>query len=226
MWQNLPRPHLMQPFLLQTELLYPLFLIAICLFIFFRTKTFYSLTNHRGIYFFRQTFLFFALAYFFRFLPLLFRLTDFHLIQFRIAFLMGLFIFGFASSMALLSLARSIIWKDISSVLLTKPYFYYILSFLLPFTIFISLRFFLYTQLLLLAFVLLSSHLYHKKRRTKTKSSSMYYTYILLGIVWILNVVAITIPPFAAKIKLLLYVFSLFLFMVILYRVVLKTKVR
>jgi len=226
MWQNLPRPHLAQPYLLQTELLYPLIIIFICLFIFFKTKPLYQLSAHKGIYFFRQTFLFFALAYMFRFLPTFFRLADFQIIHFRIGFAVGLYIFGFASSMALFSIMRSIIWKDISSSFLTKSYAYYILALLLPFSIFFfSLRFFLYTQFILLVLILVLSYMYHQTSG-KRKKISMYYTYLLLAIMWLLNVAAITLPPFASELKIILYFTSLILFMIILYRVLLKSKVR
>ena len=49
-----------------TELLYFLVISGICIYIFLKTKEYYDLTKHGGIYFFRFTFLYFALAFLFR----------------------------------------------------------------------------------------------------------------------------------------------------------------
>lgn len=226
MWQQLPKPHFNQPFLLPTEVLYPLIIILISLFIFFRTKELYSLSKYKGIYFFRQTFLFFALAYLFRFLPVFFRLADFSLIHHRIGFVVGLYFFGFASTMALLSLARSLIWKEVDTSFLGKPYLYYVIALLLPASIlFFSLQTFLWTQFLLLIIVSILSYVYHTRSK-KRKRQFMYYNYLLLALVWTLNIAAVTLPPFRAEFKLVLYIISLTIFIVMLYRVVLKMKVR
>ena len=50
----------------ETELLYFLVISGICIYIFLKTKEYYDLTKHGGIYFFRFTFLYFALAFLFR----------------------------------------------------------------------------------------------------------------------------------------------------------------
>jgi len=62
-------PRIMQQFAMQsfsTEVIYSFVIIACSLMIYFGTKELYELSNHKGIKYFRQAFLFFALAYFFR----------------------------------------------------------------------------------------------------------------------------------------------------------------
>jgi len=50
------------------EIAFFLIVAALCLLIYFKTRNIYKLTNHKGIYFFRNIFLFFFLAYLFRLL--------------------------------------------------------------------------------------------------------------------------------------------------------------
>ena len=49
-----------------TEIIYSFIIISCSLMIYFGTKELYKLSSHEGIKYFRQSFLFFALAYFFR----------------------------------------------------------------------------------------------------------------------------------------------------------------
>ena len=50
-----------------SELIYTLIIIIMCGIIYFKTKEIFDLTKHKGIGFFRNTFLFFALSYLMRF---------------------------------------------------------------------------------------------------------------------------------------------------------------
>ncbi|KAF5428393.1 hypothetical protein C5S42_03390, partial [Candidatus Methanomarinus sp.] len=71
----IPTLNLIDSTRLAVELGYTLIIVFICLLIYLKTKEIYDLTNHKGIYYFRNTFLFFGLAYLFRFIFMSFLLT-------------------------------------------------------------------------------------------------------------------------------------------------------
>jgi len=54
------------------ELVYSVILTISCLIIYFKTSEIYKLTSHKGIKYFRMTFLFFAASYFLRFFTKMF----------------------------------------------------------------------------------------------------------------------------------------------------------
>ncbi len=64
----MPPFHLIDPTMLAVELGYTLIVVFICFIIYFKTREIYDLTKYEGIEYFRNTFLFFGLAYIFRFL--------------------------------------------------------------------------------------------------------------------------------------------------------------
>lgn len=219
-----PKPPFHNPVYLSIELLYAALIIAICLFIYFKTKELDELTKHKGIRQFRLTFLFFALAYFFRLVPQLFRLTDQHIPQFRIGFHVGYVLFAYASSMALFSLVRSSAWKYLTHPVLRRAWPYHLLAVLTALTIFLRwpMGIFLYLQLALLIVVLTTAYLHHHKRK---KTSFSYSAYVLLAFFWILNIMTVTMPQFLFELKLMLYLISMTLFIIILYKVLWRTRV-
>lgn len=94
--------------LITIELLYCLIVVTLCSVIFFRTRKIYSLSKHPGIYHFRNTFLYFALAYLFRFFHMGLKATR-ELIGFS-PFLhaTSLVIVGYLSTLAVLSLGLTV----------------------------------------------------------------------------------------------------------------------
>ncbi len=115
----MPPFHLIDPTKLIAELGYTLIVVFLCFMIYFKTIEIYDLTKHEGINYFRITFLFFGLAYIFRFLDILFMLVtvtfDTHSLIgiFRI-FPVSLVLNGYFSTLAILSLTYSIIWKKLN----------------------------------------------------------------------------------------------------------------
>lgn len=224
----LPPPHVTNGLPPQTgfiiELVYASIIIAICLLIYFKTKELYQLSNHKGILFFRNTFLFFALAYFFRFIPLLFKLTELHQVGHRLGFTLGFFLFSYASSMAVISLARSVTWKKIKKGILSKSYIYHLFALVIasvtlvqdPHEMLESRLIFFIVQVLLITGVFIITVLSHKKK----KQSNTYLVYLLLLLFWTMNLAIISIPKFMTTIIYLLYLCSLSIFMVVLYKTI------
>ena len=62
---------------MSSEIIYSFVIIFCSLLVYFGTKEIYELSSHKGIKYFREAFLFFAIAYFFRFLI---KVILFHLI--------------------------------------------------------------------------------------------------------------------------------------------------
>ena len=100
------------PPMLITELIYSFVIIIASLMVYFSTKELYDLSKHKGIKYFRLAFLYFAIAYFFRYFIKFFvyafgigRTPEFSP-QF-IGFL-SLFVFLYASSMAIFYLLYSV----------------------------------------------------------------------------------------------------------------------
>jgi len=96
------------------EFIYAAVIISICLFVYFRTREMYDLSKHKGIQHFRNTFLFFGLAYAARFVFILFHLSlitlEYHIPR-RLFFPASSVLVGYFSTMALFYLAYSVAWK-------------------------------------------------------------------------------------------------------------------
>ena len=111
----MPPYHLIEPTRLFVELSYTLIVVFLCFRIFYKTKEIYDLTKYEGVKYFRITFLFFGFAFLLRFLSVFVMLMgmtfdlDISMYLFRI---FPLAFNGYFSTMAILSLTYSMIWKE------------------------------------------------------------------------------------------------------------------
>lgn len=217
---------LMQTAAIQTEILYAFIIIACSLMIYFGTKELYELSQYKSIKYFRNAFLYFALAYFSR------TIIKVILIHFKVARVLEfspriwgpitLFIFVFFSTMAIFSLLHSIIYKHfkdskIQSIIF--PVFSAVLALLTILTH--DRRIYLAINMLLLVIILAT--IYKARKENQKKTNTLYITYILLFIFWLLNIIDILIPDFLQGIQLLIYLASSGIFLSILYKVIKKT---
>jgi hypothetical protein len=203
------------------ELLYSFVIIVCSLIIYFGTRELYKLSSHKGIKYFRQAFLFFALAYFFRsFIKFILIVLEVNLRNFRTLGIWVLGLFMYASTIAILYLLYSIKWKPWEkhkSVI----YLFHILALIVSLvSIFAgAVGILLTVQVVLFIFVALASYPIHKKSK---KKHSMYAIYLLLFGFWILNVIDIVIPNFLQTFQIFIYLASIGVFLLILYKVVKK----
>jgi len=206
------------PFL--AELIYTVVITAFCFLIFFKTKEIYDLTKHNGIKFFRYTFLFFGLSYASRLLLHLFMLYNGIIFEMGInrrAFLpLSNLIMAYFSTMAILYLAFSTLWKRIKirHLALYSNLFAVIIAFVGFFSrspLFISL-----IQLILLALAIIVNAFAEKKSR---KVSNMRILYLMIAAFWLINLFLID-PHFRfhPAIKLVLQGFSIIVFIIIHFR--------
>ena len=208
------------------EILYSFVIIVCSLMIYIGTKELYELTSHRGIKYFRLSFLFFALAYFFRsFIKII--LFYFEAIDIRIFMpIFGditLFAFIYFSSIAIFYLLYSVMWKKWTSKL--KVYLFHLASFLIATMIILFKNPITYLSINILLFFFISYVVFKSySQPNKKKKNNLYIIYLMLFIFWILNIIDILIPNFLQTFQLFIYLVSLGIFLLILYKVIKKTS--
>jgi hypothetical protein len=190
----MPPPfYLIDPTRLAVELGYTIILVFLCFMIYLKTREIYDLTKHEGINYFRMTFLFFGLAYIFRFLDIVSMLvtltfdTQFFMDIFRIIPL-PLVINGYFSTLAILSLTYSIIWKNLNikhTLLLFN-----VIAIIISSIAFISRSPFLLilAQAVLLIFTIVMACYFYIKSR---KFSQLFILYVLFLLFWIINLLTL-----------------------------------
>ncbi len=208
-------------FMIYVEAIYTLIIVFLFAAIYIKTKDMYSLTKHQGIAYFRNAFIFFALAYFFKFIIILFKLSWFTFDSQPLkGFLwpLNILLIGYLGTMAIFSLMSSTIWKDVKIKHLTL--FTNIIAVLIAVVSFLTLSIYIvvYSHLIIIVFTLLISYLNHKKRG---KFTNLFVIYILLFVFWLINILILgprTFLPLEVKIP--FYIISTAIFLLIFYKVV------
>jgi len=223
----MPPFQLIDPIKLAAELGYTLIVVFLCLMIFFKTREIYDLTRHEGINYFRITFLFFALAYIFRFLHIFSILekitfdTDSMMDIFRI-FQFPLVFNGYFSTLAILSLTYSIIWKKlhIKHALLL----FNVIAVLISGIAFFSrspLLLILAQAVLLIFTIILACYFYIRSR----KFSQLFLLYVLFLLFWVVNLFALGPRRFIPfEIQTVFQIISIAVIGIIYYKVARWTK--
>ncbi len=208
-----------------TEIVYSFVIIVCSLMIYFATKELYELTKHKGIKYFRLSFLFFALAYFFRsFIKIILFYFNKQEIRALLPFFgnITLFIFVYFSIMAIFYLTYSVMYKKWK-----KQYIIYLFHFIAIITAIIMtlsgfpLQLYFLLNLFLLAFIGFIVYTAYNQSKKK-KSVNLYIIYLLLSIFWIFNILDIIIPSFFQTFQLFIYIASIAVFLIILYKVLKK----
>ena len=199
------------------EFAYSLLVAALFLFIFFKTKNLFKLTKHEGIRYFRLAFLFFALAFFSRFLFYAVRLivlnSSLHIPGRTLSF-MSLILVTYFSTLAIGYLIYSTQYKKIKQI----PCLILInLLALVSIGIFYfnqSIIYFLIIQLFLMVALLFVN----AKKKIR-------FIYPLMSLFWIMNMVIFHTRRYLGfEIKLVLQLLSLGLLIYFIYKVLKWTK--
>ena len=193
----MPPFHIIDPTRLAVELAYTLIVVFLCFTIYYKTREIFDLTKHEGIKYFRITFLFFGLAYISRFISVLLKLI---VITFDIYFPIHIFVIiplvfiGYFSTMAILSLTYSILWKklQIKHTFLKHTFILFnIIAVIISGIAFFSRSPFILisAQALLLIFtsIIIAFYIFSNSR----KISQLYILYILFFLFWIVNLIAL-----------------------------------
>jgi len=225
----------MQHFAMQsfsTEVIYSFIIIACSLMIYFGTKELYELSSHKGIKYFRQAFLFFALAYFFRsFIKLIvfyFNVQGILSISPKLfnplISQIALIFFLYFSSMAVFYLLYSVRWKKWNSEN-KKIYLFHLFTFIISLFIVLSKNALAYLGINFLLFFIVLSVVYtsyKNNKKIKSHKNNLYLIYLLLSFFWILNIVDILIPSFFQNFQLFIYLASSMIFFIMVYKVLKK----
>lgn len=211
---------------LGTEILYTFIIILCSLMIYFGTKELYQISKHKGIKYFRLTFLFFALAYFSRsfikFILFYFNSTNIMSVSPNLLNpLVGkisLLLFVYFSTMAIFYLLYSIKWKAIENYRKTI-YLAHIFAILMSIIIIFTNNGLIYLFFNSLIFILVILAIYTSGKKHKTGIHTIYF---LLAFFWILTTIDMLLPNFFQTIQILIYIASCGLFIVMLYRVLKK----
>lgn len=211
-----------------TEIIYSFIIILCSLMIYFGTKELYELSSYKGLKYFRQAFLFFAIAYFFRsiikFLVSFFNIRGIVEFPQRVFGIMtgpvALFIFMYFSSMAIFYLLYSSSWKKFKENKNTIYVFHLIAFFIaLLLVIFKNPTLYLILNLILLGITFFTIYI---ASNGKNKNHPFYKIYFLLTLFWILNIIDILIPGVFQTTQILIYLASAGIFFAILYKVLKK----
>ncbi len=208
------------------ELTYFLVVAGICLYIYFRTREVYSLSKHPGLFHFRNIFLYFSLAYFFRLVIVFFMLSgELMEIRFRGGFFgaseFSLLFAGYFSTMAILSLAMSVLSRKIKADVEKTNYLLHGLAIVSSLLVFFTGSYNLLVSLQVLALVGIIFAVLTSPWKAKGKGgfSQTKATYVLLAFFWIVNLFAfsrVLLPP---ELKTVLYILSAGVFVSIFARV-------
>ena len=209
------------------ELIYSFVIVVCSLMVYYATKEMYELSSYKGIKYFRNSFLFFAVAYFFRysiqFFLVLFNMKD--VFEFPPLYIgwISFFIFLYASSMAIFYLLYSVMWKKWNHST-SKLILFNVLALLIALTgsIIRNPLIPIIINIILLVFISLVLIIAYNDSKDKKKNNGLLIIYLLLFVFWILNVVDILIPRFLQIYQLAIYLISILLFMIILYKVLKK----
>jgi hypothetical protein len=212
------------------ELAYSGIVVFLCLLIYFKTREIYELSKYKGIYHFRNAFLFLSLAYFVRFILASFAFST-QLFDDKIEISSGeLFVvrslilfLTYFSFMAIFSLAYSLVWKRIESGILQHDAVLHIIALSLLTLIFLtrSHHLFILSHVALLTILVLTATInYRSSEKRKPFISQIYIIYFLLFAFWIVNIAFIPLRYLQPELKIPLYAASVLIMSLIAYKVV------
>lgn len=207
---------------LATEIIYSFIIIAISLIVYFSTKEIYSLTKHKGIKYFRMSFLFFAIAFFFRsFIKSLTMMLEVpKIIDFN-PLLGGIFLFLFiyASVMAIFYLIFSVVGKKWK---INKIFLFHFVAVLIALIVLLAGNSWVIIFIHILLFLFVTGATYFSSKFKKNKKSHFSGVYLLLFVFWIFNILDLLVPSVFIGFQLLIYLASISIFLSILYKVLKK----
>ena len=214
------------------HLIYSLVVIISCFLIYFKTKELYELTSHKGIKYFRNTFLFFGITHIARLFlhviralrinPLIAIPSDFGIFETTFFFMV------YASSMAFIYLLYSIFWKKIDRYPSSNVYVFHIFALIIAFLSIlekIPLLFLVFQGGLFFLLIIVS--LYHyKETRHREAFSQVYLIYLLIFALSIISNILEFIAYFSPNLGLVIYALSVVLFLIVLFKVLRKVSSR
>ncbi len=210
------------------EIIYSFVVILCSLMIYFGTREIYDLSSYKGIKYFRQAFLFFGIAYFSRFIIQFMVMSSnlrgiFEVYPMILGYI-ALFVFMYLNSISIFYLIYSMSWKKWKDKSKMVPIFHAVAIIIALLSIaFRNSIFYLGLNLVLLIYAIIMTLIASYNQRHNLKKNNLLAIYLLLFIFFILNVFSVLVPIFLEPLKLFIYLISLGIFLVILYKVLRKS---
>ncbi len=202
------------------EIIFSIIIISLCLLIFFKTKDLYNLSKYEGIKYFRNTFIYFSIAFLCR-LVLSFNIfINGFRFQNQFPILVLSLVFMFSSFMAILSLGASVFYKEIKNINNSKNLelnllLITIISICL-FIIFKNPLLIIYSQLIII-FISVGGLIVH---HNKISISKIKVVYLLLFLFWSINLLMINPTHLLYKFRFILYLLAILIFSIISYKTI------
>lgn len=205
-----------------TDTIYSFVIVFVSLMIYFTTKELYELSQHKGIKYFRLAFLFFALAFAFRFLSQFIFLSLGHPRTFSTNLgaisLTSLLLFTYASTAAILYLWASNHWRWFDKQ--KRTLLLHIIALTISVIGILTQNTVLLLTIQLILVIILAFTSYRSDKKTTKK---LRFLYFLLAIFWALNLIDLLLPKFLFQAQIIIYLASIALFLILLQRVIKKT---
>jgi len=208
------------------KILYGLLIGIICLIIVLKSDRLYHLSSYEGIRYFRNAFLFFGIAFTFRYI--LGGFANFEIIG---SYFMApiILIFEFFLLMAGFFLLYSLIWKKIegsdgsfSSILNSRILIFYIMAFIIIILDYVwgNYYFMFFSQIVIFIFASIISYVNYIKSKKRGFLKFYLLAMVLALVAWIVN--AFTAYLFDWEKSVLIYVYSLnlIIFLLFLYGII------
>ncbi len=226
----IPPPHMLINPSFWIEIFYALIIIITSLIIYFRTTEVAKLSQHKGIKYFRMTFLFFSISYLLRGILSLYKILVGRP-RFGSLGLVGLplFLIVYFSTMAFLYLIYSLIWKEFKHPDKIVIVLHFI-AFLIAIFTFVLTRsgfaIFSLIQLILLILAIILSVKKHNINKKKRKGLSQYYIiYIMFFASWIINNMATFLfTNVSVLLGGFIYIISILLLIMVMIKIIKITK--
>jgi len=207
------------------ELIYSFVIIFCSLLVFFSTKKMYNVSKYPGIKYFRLSFLFFAITYFFKsFISFLFLVFEMHeMIEFSGLFLgiLILLFFMYSSTMAIFYLLYSVVWKNFKEKRFTLLLIHILVLVISAWSILVNeVRILLGFQVFIFLFIAVYNYRCFKKFKNLKKPGQLHAIYLFLFVFWMLNLADLLISGFDPIVEILISIVSIGIFLTILYKVV------
>ncbi len=201
------------------EPIYFLIILLVSTYVYYKTKEIYELTKHRGIFHFRNIFLYFGLAHFFRLSALILMFATDSFRPNPLFPLINLVFVSYFSTMAIFSVILSITSGKNKEKDIVPYYAVHLAAFaMLVFVFFTRSHFFLILLQALMFFIAIIFMLKVSKKDSKGFSQNKI-TYSLLFLFWIISTLAFTRRMFPWEFKVPLYFISAAVYLSVLYRV-------
>jgi hypothetical protein len=171
------------------EILFLTMVLSISITIYKITKEPYQITGHKGIKYFRNAFLFFGIAYLFRFLfYFLSYVYNYELINYldlspRMLGGGSIIIYAFTSSVALISLLYALSYNKFKKTEMPEYYIYFIAA-IISIASFFVFNIILITHVIIAIVIILSITL----QKNILKNNALGFAYIGLALFWILSI--------------------------------------